>query len=189
MKVYAEFVLAAALAAVPAIAQTTMTNNQTAPAATSGVTGVVPLTDAEIAGVLQTANKGEAEAGLLAVKKAQNPEVKKFAQMMVDDHKAALDQANKLINDNKLKPQKGTTAHDIKGTSAMAKSALEKLNGTEFDKAYMASQISMHQDVLKTIDTQLLPMAKAAEVKALVQNMRPKIEAHLKHAQEIQKKL
>lgn len=167
----------------------TATNSQTSPSATAAVSNVAPLTDAQIAGVLQAANKSEAEAGVLAVKKAKNAEVKKFAQMMVDDHKTALDQANKLINDNKLKPQKGETSHDIKGAGATAKTALEKLSGAEFDKAYIDGQIAMHKDVLKTIDTQLLPAAKSAEVKALLQKMRPTIEAHMKHAQDISKKL
>ena len=43
--------------------------------------------------------------------------------------------------------------------------------------------------MLETIDTKLLPSAKNAELKTMLQSVRPKIEAHLKEAQEIQKSL
>jgi hypothetical protein len=43
--------------------------------------------------------------------------------------------------------------------------------------------------VLDLIDNQLAPNAKSSEMKALLQSLRPKVEGHLKHAQDIQKAL
>jgi len=42
------------------------------------------------------ANLAEIELGRLATQKAQNPEVKQFAQMMVDGHTKALDELKQL---------------------------------------------------------------------------------------------
>ena len=147
------------------------------------------MTDAQIAAVLENADKGEAEAGQLAVSKAQNAEVKQFAQHMIDDHNANLKETQQQATDTKMKPQSNTVAQKVQSSGNMEKKKLEKLNGADFDKAYIDGQIAMHNDVLKTIDTSLMPSAKSAQVKALLQKTRPKIEAHLKEAQAIRAKL
>jgi len=162
----------------------------TAAAADSGsAMASPPFTDAQIASVLRVVNKAEAESGQLAQKKAENPEVKQFASQMVVDHQRADQKVEKLMTQLKIKPQEFTTAQEMRVAAEQSKAKLEQLNGADFDKAFLESQISMHQDVLKTIDTQLLPSAKSAAVKTMVQEMRPKIAAHLRHAEALQTKL
>ena len=168
-----------------AIAAHAQTGNVQPPTTTT----IPPLTDAQIASVLQTANKAEIEAGQLAAKKAQNAEVKKFAQDMVAAHKKASVEGDKAAKSAKVKAQDAPLAQDMKTTAEQTKSTLEQLNGIEFDKAYVNSQVSMHTDVLKTIDTQLLPSAKSAQMKGLLQKLRRDIEAHLKHAEALKAKL
>jgi putative membrane protein len=60
--------------------------------------------------------------------------------------------------------------------------------GAAWDKWYIDHEVTMHQDVLNTIDT-ALGAAQAPELKDLLTKARPNIEAHLKRAQEIQGKL
>lgn len=147
------------------------------------------MTDAQIAAVLESANKGEAEAGQLALSKSSNAKVKEFAQMMVDDHTANLQETQNLAASGKMKPQSNPASQMVQSSAMAQKKKLEKLSGADFDKAYIDGQIAMHKDVLKTIDTKLVPSAKEAPTKDLLAKTRPKIEAHLNQAQEIRKGL
>lgn len=148
-----------------------------------------PLSDAQITSVLEVANDGEADLGRLAQIKTKNPEVKAFADQMVVEHSEAKDMAIQAANDMKMKPAPYARTEELKASALKARMTLQKLNGVEFDKAYLDSQIAMHKDVLRTIDDQLLPNAKSAQLKTMIQDQRPKIESHLNEAQEIRKKL
>jgi predicted outer membrane protein len=50
--------------------------------------GAQDMTDAQIAGLLMSINQSEIDAGQLVVSRSQNAEVKRYAQMMIDDHRA-----------------------------------------------------------------------------------------------------
>ena len=71
----------------------------------TGVAFAQDINDAQIASIVVTANQVDIDAGKLATAKAADPEVKKFAQLMVTDHtgvnKSAVDLATKL----KVTPQ------------------------------------------------------------------------------------
>ena len=61
--------------------------------------------------------------------------------------------------------------------------------GKDFDRTYIDAQVKEHRAVLDAIERELLPSAKSAEVKDLLQTVRPKIEGHLREAEDIQKGL
>jgi putative membrane protein len=89
----------------------------------------------------------------------------------------------------KIKPAPYIKTNELKAAATKNRIKLQKLNGRAFDKAYIDSQIALHKDVLRTIDDQLLPNAKSAQLKTMIQDQRPKIEAHLRRAEELRKKL
>jgi putative membrane protein len=148
-----------------------------------------PLSDAQITSVLEVANDGEADLGRLAQIKTQNPDVKAFADDMVAEHSEAKALATQAANDMKMKPAPYVKTNELKAAATKSRIKLQKLNGRDFDKAYMDSQIAMHKEVLRTIDDQLLPNVKSAQMKTMIQDQRPKIEAHLRRAEELRKKL
>lgn len=152
-------------------------------------TAEYPISDAQITSVLEVAHDGEADLGRLAQTKTKNPAVKAFADQMVAEHSEAKDMAVQAAADMKMKPAAYSKTQELKATATNTRVTLQKLNGADFDKAYLDSQIAMHKEVLRTIDDQLLPNAKSAQLKTMLQDQRPKIEAHLNHAQEIRKKL
>jgi putative membrane protein len=63
------------------------------------------------------------------------------------------------------------------------------LSGPAFDKAYIEHEITYHQVVLNAIDKTLLPNASNSELKDLISKVRPAIEAHWQHAQQIRSTL
>lgn len=142
--------------------------------------------DAQIAGIVVAANTVDINAAKLAKAKSHNKDVKEFAQRMVTDHTGVNKQATALVKKLNVTPEESDTSKALKdgGTANVAK--LKGLKGAEFDKAYVNNEVSYHQTVLDAIDKTLIPNAKNAELKDLLEKVRPAIDAHLQHAKQIQ---
>jgi len=147
------------------------------------------LTDAQIAAITDAANKGEIEQAKLAVRKAKDPQVKAFAQMMIDHHGTEQKKEQQLATTLSLTPETTQTSTQLQTDSQNAISSLSSQNGADFDKAYMDLQVKEHKDVLDAIDNKLIPNAKNAQLKSALEAFRPKVQEHLQKAQEIQQKL
>jgi putative membrane protein len=155
----------------------------------TGVAVGQDINDAQIASIVVTANQVDIDAGRLAATKAADPEVKKFAQLMVTDHtgvnKSAVDLATKL----KVTPEDNPTSRTIKAGGDENIANLKTLKGAAFDKAYVDHEVTYHQQVLDAVDKTLIPGAKNAELKALLVKVRPAFVAHLEHAKHVQASL
>jgi putative membrane protein len=75
------------------------------------------------------ANMAEIELGRLALEKASNADVKRFAQMMVDDHSKALDALKPIASKGgvPMVAQLDDTHRDLRDR-------LSRLSGAEFDR-------------------------------------------------------
>jgi predicted outer membrane protein len=128
---------------------------------------------------LALANLAEIEAGKLAVTKASDADVKKFAQKMVDDHGKQLQELQSLAQSRNVQLP---TAPDAKHQREMKK--LQDLSGADFDRAYMRAQIKDHRDAHKLAES-TAKRGKDPEVKAAAEKAAPEIQDHLKMAQQI----
>lgn len=128
---------------------------------------------------LAQANVNEIEAGKAAASKAQSPDVKRFAQKMVDDH-------TQMLSDLKsLAQKKSVSLPDSVSLKDKAQMALmERSSGADFDKKYMEEMVKDHQKDLKEVQD-LSAKAKDADFKAAVQKASGKINEHLQLAQRI----
>jgi putative membrane protein len=161
--------LAALLAAAPAAAQ--------------------KPTDPQIAAIVVAANTVDIDAGKLAAQRSSNAEVKAFAQQMIQDHSAVNASATKLVTKLKVTPEPNPTSKQLtEGGDANLK-ALKDKKGADFDKAYIDHEVAYHQSVLDALDQTLIPSAKNAELKALLEQTRPAFVAHLAHAKHVQESL
>ena len=128
--------------------------------------------------VLDAAQGGlaEVELGKLAAQRAQNDDVKKFAQRMVDDHSKANEQLQKIADSKSIKLP---TEVDSKDKALMQR--LEKLNGAAFDRTYMNAMVNDHaKDV-----TEFKREANAGrdpQVKSFAESTLPTLEEHLQQA-------
>ncbi|MDB5960780.1 MAG: hypothetical protein JWP59_2074 [Massilia sp.] len=129
-----------------------------------------------ITGMAQ-ANMAEVAAGKMALEKSQNADVKKFAQMMIDDHSKALDSVTEVA-----KAKEVTLPTDVDAPHKAMAARLQKLSGDAFDKAYMKEAgVADHTKVhakLKKDET----AAKDPDVKALAAKMLPTVDGHLQTA-------
>jgi putative membrane protein len=148
-----------------------------------------PPTDENIAAIAGAANTSEIEQGKLASTKAKDPKVKKFGAMMVTDHGDVAKKHTELLKKTKMTPQDNSMSTMITSDSTKVIEQLKTATGAEFDKMYIDAQVKDHQMLLDALDQKLIPNAKNADLKAELTSIRPKVEAHLKQAQEIQKTL
>jgi len=145
------------------------------------------INDAQIAAVAVAANQVDVDAGKLALNKAKNGEVKKFAQTMVTDHSGAIKAASDLVGKLKVTPQENDTSKALVKGGQDARAKLSALSGDAFDKAYIDNEVGYHETVVKALDDTLIPNAQNAELKALLTKVRGVAAAHLEHAKQLQK--
>ena len=96
------------------------------------------------------ANMAEVELGRMAGERSTNAEVKKFGQMMVDDHTAAGDQLKAMATQHNIPTP---TALDDKHRDLRDK--LAKLQGAEFDREYMSAMVEGHEAVADKLESRI----------------------------------
>src|SRR5690625_4586565 len=138
---------------------------------------VPTLSDAEIASVAVVANQNDIDFAYIAMEKSENPEVVNFAKTMVADHQAVIDMAVELVS-KQYRENAEATMDMLKSKSAMT-----------FDKAYVDNEVAYHKAVIDAVKSVLIPQAENGELKALLEKALPILEAHLEHAEMLQKKL
>ena len=140
------------------------------------------LSDEQIAAVTDAANSAEIAQAKLAESKSKDAGVKRFAAMMIAHHGAAKAKQAKL----KLKLAESSVSAGLEADAASTLDALKTDKGKDFDKAYIAAMVDGHQKVLDTINDKLLPNAKNADLKAYLEEIKPRVEQHLKEAKQLQ---
>ncbi len=146
-------------------------------------------TDPQIAAIAVAANNVDIAAGQLAVEKGSDAEVKSFGQQMVTDHSAVNAQATELVTRLGVTPEENPTSQQLTADGEATRQRLSGLSGAEFDRAYIDNEVTYHQTVLDAIDQTLIPSADNAELRGLLEQVRPAIAAHLDHARQIQTRL
>jgi putative membrane protein len=147
---------------------------RTAPGATASAISSVDYVQSQAWGDLF-----EIESAKLAQQKAQNADVKRFAQMMIDDHtqsSAKLQQALKAGNLSATPPKTLDSRHS---------QALDQLNKTpagQFDQAYLQSQVQGHREMLALNQT----YSQTGDNSALKQFSAQAIPVVQKHLSELQ---
>jgi len=146
-------------------------------------------TDPQIAAIVVAANQVDIDAGNLAIKKTKNPEVKKFAELMVTDHTAVNKGAVELVTKLKVTPEETDASKGLVAGGADNRAKLEKLDGAAFDKAYVDNEVAYHKAVIGVLTSQLIPSAQNAELKSTLVGVKPAFDAHLEHAEKLQASL
>ncbi|MEO5719595.1 MAG: DUF4142 domain-containing protein [Chthoniobacterales bacterium] len=148
-----------------------------------------PPNDAQIAQIVLTADTVDVDYGKLALKKTKNAEVKAFAETMIRDHTAVNEKAAALAKKISLTPEASETSKSLESNGHTEMAKLKAMHGAEFDKAYVDNEVSYHEAVIGVLSTTLIPNAKNADLKALLESGKPIFESHLEHAKQLQKSL
>jgi putative membrane protein len=147
------------------------------------------LTDPQIANIALTAHKIDVERGKYALKHTRNDEVKQFADQMVHDHEAGIKEAVDLAKRLGVKPEPSAVSKSLQDGAKTASARLKKEKGAKFDKDYIDTEVAYHQAVIDAVKNTLVPGAKNADLKTLLENAVPTLEGHLQHAKMVQSQL
>jgi putative membrane protein len=92
----------------------------------------------------------EVELGRMASQRAVNPDVKRFAQMMVDDHTKAGAELKEIAGkyNVNITEENGDKHKDLMDR-------LSKLNGAQFDKQYMQAMVDNHEDAVDGLESRV----------------------------------
>jgi putative membrane protein len=140
------------------------------------------ITDGQIAGIVVAANTIDVDAGRLALTKSQDPEVRRFAELMVTDHTAVNAAAIALVQRLGVTPAESAVGTDLKSSAAQTHTRLSALQGGAFDRAYLDHEIAYHEAVIGALDAVLIPGAQNADLRAALVAARPAFQSHLDHA-------
>jgi putative membrane protein len=132
------------------------------PASPVGTAGKIDVSRADRDFVHDTAiaAMGDIQLGKMAAERGTTPDVKKFGQMMVDDHTAAGDKLKAIATDYSVElPTELDDKHRDLGDS------LSKETGAEFDRKYMAAMVDGHEGFIDKLESRI-DQAKLGEWKA-----------------------
>jgi putative membrane protein len=96
---------------------------------------------------LATVNMAEIDLGKLAAERGTGDEVKKFAQMMIDEHTAADDKLKALASDLKIEAE-----GKLDDIHKAQRENLARRSGPEFDQEYASAMAEGHKDLIDQLE-------------------------------------
>ena len=141
--------------------------------------------DAQIAHIAYTAGNIDVAAAQQALKKSKNKQIRAFAQDMVRDHTAVNNKALALVKKLHVTPEDNPTSQALKKQADDTRAQLAKMNGPEFDKAYIQNEVTYHQTVNGALQNTLIPSAQNPELKSLLETGLKIFQGHQQHAEQV----
>lgn len=142
------------------------------------------MSDAAITGILVASNRAEVDQGEMAATRARNAEVKRFAQLMVQEHGRMLRDAGQPARGG----EPSTEEANLRALHQETMTRLRNASGTAFDRAYMDAQVEAHQATLETLRL-IQAEANASTLKDKVDKAIPVVQQHLQEAERLRRSL
>jgi len=180
------FAIPAAVAAFGLLALAPLSqaqSGQTAPASKSGSANRLASADETFVKKAAQGGMAEVKLGELAKDHASNNAVKQFGQQMVDDHSKANDELKSLASKKGL-----TLPSDLDAKDQATYDRLSKLNGAEFDRAYMADMVKDHRTDVSEFRRES-ERGQDSDLKSWAGKTLPTLEHHLQMAESTDKEV
>ena len=146
-------------------------------------------TDPQIAHIAYTAGNLDVAAGKQALARSHNAAVRSFAELMIRDHQAVNEQALTLVKKLHVTPEANPTSASLSKSASDTLDRLSHLSGHAYDRAYVENEVAYHKAVNTALESTLIPNAKNAELKALLETGLTLFREHQAHAEHIAKAL
>ncbi|WP_341897026.1 DUF4142 domain-containing protein [Ferrovibrio terrae] len=170
--------VAVGIIAAPVLAQTTQYPSTTAQK--SRATSAKPLGTTDYLASARTADLFEVEASKIAVQRAQNKQVRDYAQRVLDDHALS----SPKLNDAAIQAGLTPTTPLLTVKQAAKLNELQKASLSSFDKNYILSQIDVHERELR-LHTDYARTGDAMTIKNNSTVMMPLVRKHIADAKQI----
>jgi putative membrane protein len=151
----------------------------TARAADNTTRGQLSSSDYKFAAEAAQGGMMEVSLGQLAAQKGADQAVRDFGKRMSDDHQKADDQLKDILT------KKGAGYPDsLDKSDQRTIDRLNKLSGSDFDRAYMKDMVSGHEKDVKGFQDES-KSAQDPDLKMWVNQTLPTVQSHLQQAQGI----
>jgi putative membrane protein len=144
------------------------------------------MSDGDIAQITTVVNQGEIQQAQLARARARNPEVRQFAEHMIQQHQQMLQSQTQLTGRIGVTPSENDTSRRLNLEGQTTMQSLQSQTGDDFDRQYIDAQVRQHQQVLQTLDSQLIPNAQNPQFRQALSDARNMVQQHLDEARRIQ---
>jgi putative membrane protein len=130
--------------------------------------------------------EGGVADGRLALERTQNPELRTYAQRLVDDYDAAGPRWTGLLTRYNIQAQPGEGTQRLRDTHTRTGEALRGYEGADFDRHWLDHQIAMHRWMLDNIDRSYMPAARGrADLEMELRNTRTTLQRNLQEAERL----
>jgi putative membrane protein len=153
--------------------------------AAGGTLDVSTLNDSQLAAVIQAIHQGQVQEAQLAQSRAMSPEVKRLAEHLMTSHQAGAAKDQVLFTRLQITPSDNSVSQQLSSDAQNEVSTLQGMRGRDFDRDFVLVEIKGHNQAIELID-RMIPNVRNPELKAELQNLRPRLEAHLREAERVQ---
>jgi putative membrane protein len=130
----------------------------------------------------------------IALTHATDPDIKSFAQMMIDDHTkstrklVAIGGISMASLKTKMKPGHDGkyVGNDLLGSNADELNSLDSKSNDDFNKTYINDQVKGHEDAVSLLED-YARNGDNAKLKAFAHDILPTVKEHLAKAKDLQK--
>jgi len=143
-----------------------------------------PLTDTEFVRLAKLANQHEIESSRLALEKTQDPEVRAFAQRMIDDH-TRVGQQMEQVAAATPNLQETTQGADPLGADVVMARLRQANAGVEFDREYKIAQMQAHEWTIELFEEATGEEALNEGLQAFADQTLPALRQHLDLARNL----
>lgn len=145
--------------------------------------------DPEIFAILFAAHQREVDEARIAQENASDPGVRKLADMIVLDHRQALEREVALAQSLDMTSWDTSISNRLRHDAKRKVERINKLHGLNFDGQYLDIAIKQHAEVLRIIDEKLMPNVGSRELKQSLETDRENVVLHLNEARELLRKI
>jgi len=131
------------------------------------------VTDALFAEAAALGGLAEVSVSELGVRKATDPELKRFSQQMIDDHTRMNRELTTLAAQKQI-----PLARTPDQRAQFCAQSLSGLSGADFDRCYAKAQLVLHLDAVATFEAEA-ERGQDSDVRALAAKALPRIKEHL----------
>ena len=143
------------------------------------------LNDLQIAHAAYTADVIDINYAKLALTRTHDPEVRRFAELMIRDHTAVNEGAAALLQRLGVTAQDNAFSQALNAGAATQTAMMAALEGRAFDREYARNELAYHKQVNSIVGDTWIPTVQNAEVKAFLEQALVTFRVHEEHAEHM----
>ncbi|HTL13030.1 MAG TPA: DUF4142 domain-containing protein [Bdellovibrionota bacterium] len=132
----------------------------------------------EIASQIHATNQEEARAGKLAMERGGTPEIRRYGDLLMRDHKRADQSIQELARKEHLNLSMLTVDPETKTHHALLMQQLEQTTGIDFDRAFLTGMREGHDQAIRELTQAHDQLPMGSPVRGFIAKLIPILKQH-----------